>query len=256
MSFLFDEIIFGPVHSRRFGTSLGVNLLPTKHKICSFDCIYCECGWTESNSTFEFPERVLIKEALEIKLYQLKNSGVNLTNITWAGNGEPTLHPDFAGIVDDVIALRDQFFPETTTTVLSNSTTLYRKDVFCALQKVDKNVMKLDAGTDSMYKAINQCNTDRTLEQITEDLCDFKGDLIIQTLFLRGKNNGITIDNTNEYEVAEWLKKVQLINPKSVMLYPIDRATPAFELEKIGTVELRKIADQVEKLGIKTEIYE
>lgn len=256
MSFLFDKVIFGPVHSRRFGISLGINLLPVNHKICSFDCIYCECGWTENFELEEIVPRAVIREALQKKMEKLKQENITPDNITWAGNGEPTLHPDFAGIAEDVMTLRDQYFPKTKTTVLSNSTTLYREDVFRALQKVDNNVMKLDAGTETMYLAINQCKTGRTLEQITEDLCKFKGNLILQTLFLRGSYRGISIDNTSEKEVQNWLQRVERISPKMVMLYPIDRATPVESLIRISKLELENIAEKVNLLGIKTQIYE
>lgn len=256
MSFLFEEVIFGPIKSRRFGTSLGVNLLPTQHKICSFDCIYCECGWTENQQADAYSSRCLIKEALHQKVVALQKDGITPDNITWAGNGEPTLHPEFGAIVDDVMALRDQYFPNAQTTVLSNSTTLHLNSVFQALQRVDNNVMKLDAGTEEMYQKINQCKTGKTLSQITDDLCRFNGDLTIQTLFLRGNHRGVTIDNTTETEIAAWLKRVEKINPKSVMLYPIDRATPAENLERIDIETLQKIALRVEQLGIKTKIYE
>ncbi|MDD4848230.1 MAG: radical SAM protein [Bacteroidales bacterium] len=256
MSFLFDQVIFGPIQSRRFGISLGVNLLPTKHKICSFDCIYCECGWTEHPETDEYSPRQVIQEALKNKLSELQQKGIVPDNITWAGNGEPTLHPDFAAIVDDVITVKNQFFPTTQTTVLSNSTTLHRSDVFQALQRVDHNVMKLDAGTETMYQKINQCKVGKSLDQITEDLCRFQGALTLQTLFLRGHHHGVTIDNTNETEVAAWLKRVEKIAPKTVMLYPIDRATPAEHLQRMDRAVLETIATKVQQLGIETKIYE
>lgn len=256
MSILFDKIIFGPVHSRRFGISLGVNLLPVNHKICSFDCIYCECGWTETSELSQIVPRAMVREALQHKLEELKKEGVTPDNITWAGNGEPTLHPEFSGIVEDVIALRDQYFPNAKTTVLSNSTTLFREDVFQALQQVDNNVMKLDAGTVEMYQAINQCKTERTLDQITQDLCRFNGNLTLQTLFLRGSNRGISIDNTTETEFNAWLKRVEKIRPRLVMLYAIDRATPAEHLIRLDKTALSKMAESVENIGIKTQIYE
>lgn len=254
---LFDKIVFGPVRSRRFGVSLGINLIPTTKKICSFDCIYCECGWTDDSQTNAFPSRETVCKHLEQRLIQMQEEHEAPDSITFAGNGEPTLHPDFAGIVDDTITLRNRFFPDAVITVLSNSTMLDKEEVFTALKKIDNNTMKLDAGTEEMYHRINRCyNKQQTLEHITQNLCRFKGDLIVQTLFLRGNYNGELIDNTSEEEVSEWLERIQRIRPRKVLLYPLNRATPAEDLVYVAPEELHSIADKVEALGIKAEVYD
>lgn len=255
--FLFNEIIFGPVRSRRLGVSLGINLLPTEFKYCSFNCVYCECGWTEkeSSSKIKLPTRLEIKSLLEKKLKSLQKGGMKPDAITFAGNGEPSIHPEFAGIVEDTIQLKNQYFPEAATTVLSNSSMLHKPEIFEALRKVDKNILKLDAGSDEQFRRINLSNTKLTIEKLVDQLCAFKGDLIIQTLFIKGKNNGGFIDNTTDEEVDLWLSHLEKIKPKLVMIYPIDRKTPEKELDKIPKEKLYEIAKKVNDLGIKTEVY-
>jgi wyosine [tRNA(Phe)-imidazoG37] synthetase (radical SAM superfamily) len=250
---LFNSIIFGPVRSRRFGISLGINLIPTTQKICTFDCIYCECGWTNDTNTLHFPPREHVSTMLKQTLEQMKQRNETPDTITFSGNGEPTLHPDFSAIIDDTITIRNHYFPTALITVLSNSTTLDRESVFKALKKVDNNTMKLDAGTEKTFRQIDRClNKNITLDHITENLCRFQGELIIQTLFLRGRYAGENIDNTTESEVSAWLKRLELIRPRKVLLYPIDRATPAKELEDISRSELEKIAEKVRSLNIET----
>jgi len=255
--FLFNEIVFGPVRSRRLGVSLGINLLPTEYKYCSFNCVYCECGWTEkdSSSKVKLPGRSEIKSLLEKKLKSLQSGGMKPDAITFAGNGEPSIHPEFAGIVEDTIQLRNEYFPEAATTVLSNSSMLHKPEIFEALRKVDKNILKLDAGSDTQFRRINLSNTRLTVEKLVDQLCKFNGDLIIQTLFLKGRNNGETIDNTTDEEINLWLSHLEKIKPKLVMIYPIDRKTPAKGLEKISKEKLEEIAKKVNALGIKTEIF-
>lgn len=255
--FLFSEIIFGPVRSRRLGVSLGINLLPTASKFCSFNCVYCECGWTdrEQSASANLPSRLEIKTLLEKKLKELQKGGMKPDTLTFAGNGEPSIHPEFAGIVDDTILLRNKYFPEAATTVLSNSSMLHKAEIFEALKKVDKNILKLDSGTNEQFKRINLSNTKLTIEKLVDQLCEFKGDLIIQTLFLKGNYNGKLIDNTTDEEVNLWLSHLEKIKPRLVMIYPIDRSTPAKELEKISKGKLKEIAKRVNALGIKTEVY-
>jgi len=255
--FLFDELVFGPVRSRRFGVSLGMNLLPTAFKYCTFNCIYCECGWShvEQSKNVKFSSRSDIRKALEKKLIELIDDEITPDNITFAGNGEPTIHPEFAGIIDDTIELRNKHFRKAKISVLSNSSMLHRRDVFNALQKVDNNVLKLDAGSEKMFRAINQVKSTVSLKQIIKQLKGFKENLTIQTLFIRGKYNGETIDNTTDEELKLWLSHIKEINPEYVMVYPIARATPADNLEKIPEDELDSIAEKVEQLGIKTKIY-
>lgn len=255
--FLFDKMVFGPVKSRRFGVSLGMNLLPTGYKYCTFNCIYCECGWTyfDQSINTELHPRKEIREALESKLIDLLENDIQPDNITFAGNGEPTIHPEFADIIDDTLMLRDMFFPETKVTVLSNSSMLQNDYIFDALQRIDNNVLKLDVGSPDMFKLINQPRSHIKLEKIIEQLKRFEDNVIIQSLFVRGTYNGNFIDNTTEEEVGKWLEHIKEIKPKFVMIYPISRATPAGTLEKISIQELKNIATKVEEAGVKTKVY-
>jgi wyosine [tRNA(Phe)-imidazoG37] synthetase (radical SAM superfamily) len=257
MTFLFDKIVFGPVHSRRLGVSLGINLLPTDHKKCTFNCIYCECGWTKVSTIekFTFPSSKLVRQYLEKKLIEMRNNEELPEAISFAGNGEPTLHPEFAEIIDFTIELRDQYSPESKIAVLSNATMLHVPEVVTALKKVDMNILKLDAGTQETFNDINCPMVDISIESIMAGLKHFTSNLIIQTLFLRGEYNGKIIDNTTEKEVNEWLKHLAELKPDMVMIYPIARATPAKGLEKISLNELDAIAEKVRKIGLKAEVY-
>lgn len=256
--FLFHDIIFGPVRSRRLGISLGINPLSVDKKLCTFNCIYCECGWTDKHNAGkrELPGRNTIREYLEQKLIELKDSEITPDSLTFAGNGEPSIHPDFHGIIDDTIELRDKHFPQALITVLSNSTTLHKDEVFEALKKVDQNILKLDAGTEDTYRKINQVQTKTRLKDVVENLQKFNGKLIVQTLFLRGKFKDEIVDNTTEEEISLWLGYLDKIRPEYVMIYPIDRSTPAEDLEKVPSEELEAIAERVNDLGIRTRIYE
>jgi len=256
--FLFRDIVFGPVRSRRFGISLGINLLPLNKKVCSFNCIYCECGLThdtsESDSETFIPGEI-IKETMETKFAELKERGISPDNITFAGNGEPTLHPDFPEIIDATILLRNRFFPEAQITVLSNATTFGNARIKEALLKVDKNVLKLDVGTEDYMKLINNPVWNISLPKIVENLKEFKGNLIIQSLFLRGTVNGEYFDSSSDENVNAWLEFIKEISPRLVMIYPIDRSTPLSGLEKLSYDELNRIAKKVNELGIQTEVY-
>lgn len=257
MSILFHDIVFGPVNSRRLGVSLGINLLPVESKFCTFNCIYCECGWSHENSDAgrSLPSRELVRERLEEKLRAMKESGAHPDAITFAGNGEPTIHPLFPEILDDAIELKDKYFPEAKVSVLSNASTLDKPAVFNALKKTGNSILKLDAGTEEMFRLINGPRSGITLHAIISKLIEFKGELIIQTLFLRGMMDGRKIDNTAEPEISRWLGHIRAIDPKYVMIYPIDRETPLQTLEKIPFAELVRIAERVEKTGIKAQVY-
>ena len=248
---LFDRVIFGPVHSRRLGLSLGVNLLPLTSKLCSFNCIYCECGWNPTHPQRpRFNSREEVAEALRAKLQEMTESGTPPDVITFAGNGEPTLHPDFEAIIDDTITLRNQWCPSAKISVLSNATMIGRDSVRRALLRVDNNILKLDSAFDRTVRLIDQPRGTYTVEETVGQMLRFEGRLIIQTLFLRGQYHGQTVDNTTEEEVSAWLELVRRIAPRSVMIYSIDRETPAQNLEKITVAELQRIASQVEALGI------
>jgi wyosine [tRNA(Phe)-imidazoG37] synthetase (radical SAM superfamily) len=256
-TFLFDEIIFGPVKSRRLGVSLGINLLPTKRKICNFNCIYCECGWTynKDKPLSNLPGREEVYKALDLKLKGMKEINQKPDVITYAGNGEPTLHPEFHGIITDSIELRDKYFPEAKIAVLSNSTTITDPVIKDALLKVDMNILKIDSAFDSTIKLHNQPRKNVNVEELINNLADFNGRLIVQTLFLRGTYNGHIIDNTTPDEINAWLKAIERIKPSEVMIYTISRDTPeGGHLQKVPDKELKKIAAMVENLGIRTQV--
>jgi wyosine [tRNA(Phe)-imidazoG37] synthetase (radical SAM superfamily) len=256
-TFLFDEIIFGPVKSRRLGVSLGINLLPVKKKICNFNCVYCECGWTEEpeNTNNKLPTRDEVHNALKHKLAEMKNKNHTPDVITYAGNGEPTLHPEFAGIIDDSITLRDKYFPEAKIAVLSNATTIFLPVIREALLKIDMNILKLDSAIDSTIKTHNQPRSVIVAEELIKSLAAFNGKVIIQTLFLRGLHLGKELDNTTPAEINAWLKALKIINPSEVMIYTISRDTPeGSTLKKVPLNELKEIASRVESLGFKTQV--
>lgn len=255
-TFLFDQIIFGPVKSRRLGISLGVNLLPTDSKICSFNCIYCECGWNpkKREQKSKLPARELVKQKMEEKLQEMVRNNELPDVITFAGNGEPTLHPDFEKIIDDTIALRNLLAPNAKIAVLSNSSMLHKPSVVRALLKIEDNILKLDSAFEETVNLIDCPAGHFSLNKVVENLKSFNGKLIIQTLFLRGNHNGQTIDNTTEHEVSAWLKLIDEIKPSQVMIYTIDRDTPLAGLEKVKLEELKQIASRVESLGIKVQV--
>ena len=256
-TFLFDKFVFGPVYSRRLGTSLGINLLPNNCKYCNFNCIYCECGWTENRNgqNITLPAREEIKKTLSEKLQQLRGTINEPDAITFAGNGEPTIHPDFAEIIEDTIDVRDRYSPHTIISVLSNASLVQKSKVKQALKKVDKNILKLDTAIEETFQLINQPIGDVNLNDVVDYLESFNGKLIVQTLFLRGEYNGTFIDNTSEKEINAWLPVIKRIKPQYVMIYPIDRGTPSGDLEKIPESELKSIANRVEKEGVKTEVF-
>ena len=245
---LFNEIAYGPIHSRRLGTSLGMEIMPLEHKLCTFNCVYCECGWNTPVSHPKLPTREEVKAALEAKLRQMVNgtceNGKWLDVITFSGNGEPTLHPDFLGIIEDTCALRDQYCPNAKVSVLSNSTQLGRPDVVQALRLCDNRILKLDAATDEMMQRIDlPVNEHLNVATLVHWLEQFHGDFILQTCFLRGEHNGQTIDNTTPEQLSAWYHAVETLHPKQIMMYVIDRKTPEEHLEKIPREEMERIAE-------------
>jgi wyosine [tRNA(Phe)-imidazoG37] synthetase (radical SAM superfamily) len=255
-TFLFDKIVFGPVKSRRLGVSLGINLLPTNRKVCTFNCIYCECGWTSGSDIRKesFPSRKMVREALELKLSSMKETQLGPDVITFAGNGEPTLHPEFPGIIDDSIVLRNKYFPEAKIAVLSNSTAIEKPEIREALMKIDQNILKLDSAFDLTVRIHNQPRVNIKVDDLIKNLRKFRGELIVQTLFLRGTYKGKPIDNTTPDEIDAWLKAIDKIRPSQVMIYTISRDTPARQLKKVPLPELNRIASLVKKLGIDTQV--
>ena len=251
MTSLYDNIIFGPIRSRRLGLSLGVNLLPIDSKLCSFDCIYCECGWNDEHpGKRRFNAREDVRAMLDETLQKMVAQGTPPDVITFAGNGEPTLHPDFESIIEDTIALRDKHCPGAKVSVLSNATQIHREDVRRALLRVDNNILKLDSAFDATVQLMNKPQGAYTVARTVELLKAFEGNLIVQTMFLRGEYLGQRVDNTTEEEVSAWLRLVEEVRPKQVMVYSLDRDTPCQTLEKVEKDELRGIAERVEALGI------
>lgn len=253
---LFDEIAFGPLHSRRLGISLGMNLLPYDGKVCSFDCIYCECGYNKDRRTKSpLPSRENVKAALEHKLQQLQKENIIPDVITFAGNGEPTLHPQFAQIIDDTIELRNKYVPNAKISVLSNGMHIDKENVFNALKKVENNILKLDSAILDTVKLIDcPASPSYSIERQIELFRKFEGNFIMQTMFVRGMHDDKIVDNTTEKEISAWLEVVKATNPREVMIYTIDRETPEKNLEKVPLDELKEIGKKVEELGIKTII--
>lgn len=254
---LFHSTIFGPIHSRRLGVSLGVNLMPSDGKVCSFDCIYCEAGYNaQGTGKSGLPSREKVREDLEKKLSDMHYNGDSLDVITFSGNGEPTLHPDFAGVIDDTLALRDRFYPDAKVSVLTNSTRIFDPAVAEALKKVDNNILKLDSAINPTMRLIDApVSKEFTVERVVEALKQFKGTGVIQTMLLRGEHNGQHVDNTTPEEVDAMIKAYKEIAPKEVMLYSLDRSTPEEKLKKVEKEELDRIADQVREAGINVISY-
>lgn len=255
--FLFNDIVFGPVKSRRLGVSLGVNLLPTQYKYCSFNCIYCECGWNKRPGIqdVKLPSRAEVSLALEARLKELKDTGPAPDAITFAGNGEPTIHPEFNAIISDTIRLRDAWAPDSVIGVLSNASMLHRPEVLEALQRIEMNILKLDAGTEETFRLINQPPKRLSLEVLIEQLKALNGNLIIQSIFLRGTYEGKKVDNTLPDELKAWIECLKQIKPQYVMVYSIDRATPAIGLEKVSFDDLLAIGRLAEEAGIPAKVY-
>ena len=252
---LYSSPIFGPVHSRRLGVSLGINLMPADGKICTFDCIYCECGRnSEHHPHHHRPSRAEVYQALRSTLQKMKADGPEPNVLTFAGNGEPTANPEFPGIVDDVLALRDEFFPEAKVSVLSNGTRVTDPAIFNALFKLDNNIQKLDTVDIDYIKLIDSPVGHYDLDAIIQALCDFKGHVIIQTMFLTGTFMGRDMDNTTDRYVLPWLETVKKIAPSQVMIYTVDRETPVSTLRKASRDQLDRIASLLRENGIETSV--
>ncbi|NDV80583.1 radical SAM protein [Bacteroides sp. 51] len=250
---LFDTPIFGPVHSRRLGVSLGINLLPADGKVCSFDCIYCECGYNSDFKTkSKLPTREEVHIALENKLQDMQANGPAPDVFTFAGNGEPTIHPHFAEIIDDTLALRDKYFPNAKVSVLSNAAHINRPAVFDALNKVDNNILKLDTVDEDYIRLVDRPVAKYSLSDVIEHLKAYNGNCIIQTMFLKGMYKGKDVDNTSDNYVLPWIEAVKEIAPRQVMIYTIERETPDHDLLKASREELDRIVSLLKKEGIYT----
>ena len=263
---IYPSPIFGPVHSRRLGISLGINLMPADGKICTFNCIYCECGLNEDyRPTLPRPTRELVAEKLEAKLQAMAAEGQLPDVLTFAGNGEPTCHPHFAEIIDDTIALRNQYCPKAKVSVLSNATMIHHPKVHDALMRVDNNIQKLDTVDPLYINKVDQPVIPYNVDQVIERLKAFQGHVIIQTMFMQGqesgdrsqerlrvgeRSSGMSVDNTGEQFVGPWLEAVKTIQPQQVMIYTIDRETPTQGLLKATHEQLDAIRDRVIAAGI------
>ena len=248
---IYPSPIFGPVHSRRLGVSLGINLLPADGKFCTFDCIYCECGFNADHRPHQkLPTREEVRQALEARLLDMQQNGPKPDVLTFAGNGEPTAHPQFAAIMDDTLTLRDKYFPQAKVSVLSNSTFIHKPEVFEALNKVDNNILKLDTIHADYINKVDRPTGHYDVQKVIECMKAFQGNLIVQTLFMKGTYEGEDVDNTSDVYVLPWLKVVKKIAPKQVMIYTIDRETPAPDLLKATHEELDRIGELVRQAGI------
>lgn len=254
---LFHDTIFGPIHSRRLGTSLGINLMPNDGKVCSFDCLYCEAGYNaQGPGTTGMPSRARVAELLEAKLAAMKAAGDRLDVITFSGNGEPTIHPEFPGIIDDVIALRSRYYPDVKISVLTNSTQIHRPDVAEALLRVDNNILKLDSAVESTMRALDRPVSPRfTVDSVVEDLKQFAGTGIIQTMITRGSHDGRPVDNSTDAEIDALIDVYSRVKPREVMIYSIDRQTPERSLQQVPRAELEAIGARVTaRTGIPVQI--
>lgn len=255
MSITYPSPIFGPIHSRRLGISLGINLLPADGKCCSFDCIYCECGL---NKDFvpkkKMPTREAVREALEAQLQKMQAEGPTPDVFTFAGNGEPTLNPQFPEIIEDTLALRNKYFPNAKVSVLTNATQITRPAVFEALCRVDNNICKLDTISPSYISLIDQPHKGYDVTHIIERLIAFGNRCIIQTMFMNGEYQGKSVSNVTDDFVSPWLDTIKQISPREVMIYTIDRDTPVTGLTKATHEELDSIADRVRQLGFECKV--
>lgn len=253
---LFHSTIFGPVHSRRLGVSLGINLSPSDGKVCTFDCLYCEAGYNAQGPGRDgLPDTARVAGELECRLREMKEAESPLDVITFSGNGEPTVNPCFPDIVDKVLELRDRYYPQAKVSVLTNSTRIFSPAVAEALDKVDNNILKLDSAIEPTMRLIDApTESSFTVEKVVEGLRRFAGRGIIQTMFLRGSHNGETVDNTTDEEVEALIAAYRDIAPREVMIYSLDRSTPEEQLVKVERDELEKIAARIRQAGIKTVV--
>lgn len=251
MAMMREELVFGPIHSRRLGSSLGINLLPTKGKLCNFDCIYCECGWNKDGRTDEkLPTAEDLRIALEAMLSKCSENGTPIDSITFSGDGEPTLNPEFARIIDVTLELRDRYYPEAKVSVLSNATRIGREDVFSALKKVDNPILKIDAPTDALASLVNQPQGSYHVEDVVMNLQKFEGDFVLQTMFLKSGN----FDTSSPEVLDGWMDIVRKVRPREVMIYTLDREAPAAGLVKFSVDEMKELVKPLIEEGFRIQI--
>lgn len=260
MKLIYPSPIFGPIKSRRLGISLGVNIMPSDGKWCSFDCVYCECGLNKDHHPKEpLPTPEEVHDKLESTLQQMKERGEMLDVITFSGNGEPTMHPMFSMIVDNVLSLRNEYYPEAKVTVLSNSTQIYRQDVFDALMKVDNALMKLDTVSEKYIHTVDQPAGNYNLHLIINRLAYMNGHAVIQTMFMKGSikdRDGrlVSVDNCNDEYITPYIETLKKIQPRQVMIYTLDREWPTEGLEKADHETMDRIADKIRNAGFETSV--
>ncbi len=246
-----EETVFGPIHSRRLGNSLGINLLPTKGKICNFDCIYCECGWNKDGRTREaLPSAETVRSCLEGKLRECAAALVPIDSITFSGDGEPTLNPEFPRIIDDTLALRDRYYPAARVSVLSNATRVHVPEIFAALRRVDNPILKLDAPTDALAERINHPAPGYSTARVIEGMKAFGGDFILQTMFLRSRD----FDSSAPEVLGPWMDIVRMLRPREIMVYTIDRPTPESGLEAFTATQMRNLVRPLSDEGFRIQI--
>lgn len=246
-----EELVFGPIFSRRLGASLGINLLPRTGKLCNFDCIYCECGWNKDGRTAEpLPVPSDLQSALEMALLQCRNDGTGIDSITFSGDGEPTLNPWFPQMVDVAVSLRDKYFPQAKVSVLTNATRIGRPEIREALMRVDNPILKLDAPTDEMVARINLPQGNYHVEDVVRNMKDFDGNFILQTMFLRSPD----FDSSDPEMLSAWMDIVREVRPREIMIYTIDRDTPAGGLEKFTALEMTRLVTPLINEGFKIQI--
>lgn len=247
----FNDIVFGPIVSRRLGTSLGINILPSRGKLCNFDCIYCECGWNADGADDKkFPDLTLVVESMRERISRLANEGISIDSITFSGNGEPTINPDFPKIIDEVLKLRDEFYPSAKISVLSNATMAAREDVFQALRKIDNPIMKIDACCDDLAGKINKPVGTYSVEETVRSLERFGGDFILQTMFLKSRE----FDSAEPGALDGWMNIVRHLKPREIMVYTIDRQTPDGTLEKYSEEQMAALVQPLINEGFKIQI--
>ena len=246
-----EKTVFGPIFSRRLGSSLGINLLPEEGKICNFDCIYCECGWNrDGRDDTRLPSALKVRTDLEEKLKELVDKQIPVDSITFSGDGEPTLNPEFPQIIDDTLSLRDRYYPSAKVSVLSNATRVGRPEVFAALRKVDNPIMKIDAPTNELAAKINNPAPGYDVDTVVETLKKFEGNFVLQTCFLRSPD----FDSSRPEVLDGWMEIVRKLRPREIMVYTIDRPTPAQNLQKISADEMRRLVQPLIDEGVQIQI--
>lgn len=260
MTIIYPSPIFGPVKSRRLGISLGINLMPGDGKWCSFDCVYCECGLNKDHRAKEpLPTVEEVHNKLNQKLKEMKEKGEGLDVLTFSGNGEPTLHPKFPEIVDKVLSLRKEYFPNAKVTVLSNSTQIHLDRVRNALMKVDNALMKLDTVDMDYINAVDQPTGHYDVEKIIENLIKMNGHAIVQTILMKGnirdkEGNKISVDNCNDKYIEPYIEALKRIKPRQVMIYTLDREWPTEGLEKANKETMDAVAEKIRQAGFITSV--